>query len=248
MKLTILLTASTTCFIFNTVLHNTSLCVIQCKNVNFGTGLVSVTLSCILFKIPTFLPVRFGQPVVTAASLSHFSPNMSNHAFTSPNKSLPVVVPFIYCMAANSSVIWKSAVIPRKKMSSWAVSRTSQLSSKAREKQSKSAALFFSWSSKFPAMSSIRLVTVRRESETLSNVPFFSRHISAAESNKHSLINSPSENGLLFLLILWGNAFQNKSKKWFLFNLWCLWLASRGPDKNVRHRMWLASRSCPGLQ
>jgi len=54
MKLIILITVSTTWFIFNTDLHNTSWCIIQCKNVHFCTGFISVTLSCILFKSQTF--------------------------------------------------------------------------------------------------------------------------------------------------------------------------------------------------
>ncbi|KAK2899638.1 hypothetical protein Q8A73_012767 [Channa argus] len=74
-------------------------------------------------------------------------------------RSLPVVVPGIDRTAASSSVILKF-VIPRTNMSSWAVSRTSRLSSKDKEKN-------------------------------------------IAESTKHSLTNSPSKNGLLFLAILW---------------------------------------------
>ena len=45
-------------------------------------------------------------------------------------------------------------------------------------------------------MSSILLVTLLKRR-------FFSGHNSAEESTKHSLINSPLENGLLFLAILW---------------------------------------------
>ena len=74
----------------------------------------SVTLSCIRFISPIFFPVRFGQPSVVAhASLSHLSPSLSKHAFTSVNKSLPVIVPFIDRIAASSSVILKSFVVPR---------------------------------------------------------------------------------------------------------------------------------------
>ncbi|KAJ4935721.1 hypothetical protein JOQ06_017249, partial [Pogonophryne albipinna] len=110
----------------------------------------------------TFLQ-KFGQPsVVTPASLSHFSPNFSTHAFTFVNKSLPVVVPFIDCMAASSSVILKSGVIPPEAPD---FPRCPQSSS------------------------------VRRERGTFSNASFFSGNISAAGSNKHSLMNSPSENG-----------------------------------------------------
>lgn len=36
-------------------------------------------------------------------------------------------------------------------------------------------------------------------SGTFSNVPFFRGHVSAEESNKHSFMNSPSQNTLLFL-------------------------------------------------
>uniref|UniRef100_A0A3Q2Q9E6 Uncharacterized protein n=1 Tax=Fundulus heteroclitus TaxID=8078 RepID=A0A3Q2Q9E6_FUNHE len=48
------------------------------------------------------------------------------HACTSANRLLPVVVPFIDRIAASSSVILKSDVIPRTNMSNCAVSRTSQ--------------------------------------------------------------------------------------------------------------------------
>lgn len=54
MKLTILVTASTTWFIFNTDLHNTSWSIIQCKNVNFCAGFVSVTLPAFFSKVQHF--------------------------------------------------------------------------------------------------------------------------------------------------------------------------------------------------
>ena len=196
MKLTILVTASTTWFIFHTDLHNTTWCIIQCKNVNFCHFILHS-----LYKTKIF-PVKFGQPsVVTPASLSHFSPNLSKHAFTSVNKLLQVVVPLIDCMAASFFGIWQSAVIPRKKISSWAVSRTLQLSSKP-EKNSPSRPLCSSAEApSFPQCPQPASLLCR-ESGSFSNVPFFSGHISATESNKHSLINSSSENAF-FLGVSW---------------------------------------------
>lgn len=41
-------------------LHYISWFITQCKNTNFISGFMYVTLSCILCKNPTFFPVRFG--------------------------------------------------------------------------------------------------------------------------------------------------------------------------------------------
>ncbi|XP_029282087.1 LOW QUALITY PROTEIN: solute carrier family 12 member 3-like, partial [Cottoperca gobio] len=49
------------------------------------------------------------------------NPSVSVHTFNSVNRSLPVVVPFIDRIAASSSVILKSGVIPRTNASNWAV-------------------------------------------------------------------------------------------------------------------------------
>lgn len=62
----------------------------------------------------------------------------------------------------------------------------SQLSSKANEKNAKLSAFFF-LASNFP----------------FSNASFFLRYGTATEYTKHSLINSPSENGLIFFATLW---------------------------------------------
>ena len=94
------------------------------------------------------------------------------HALIYLREQLPVVVPLIDLIAASSSVILKSGVIPRTNTSNWAVLQTSQLSSKAKEKKSKRATSHCSWSSRF-AMSSILLVTVRLDSGTCSNATFF---------------------------------------------------------------------------
>lgn len=54
----------------------------------------------------------------------------------------------------------------------------------------------------------ILLATVWQERGTFSNASFFPRHSSSAESNKHSLTNSPSGNGLPFLAILWNMTYS----------------------------------------
>lgn len=90
-KFTNLATTSTTWFIFNTNLHHTSWCIVKCKNVHFCSGFISVTLSSILFKSPTFFLIRFGKPsVVTLASLSQVSSNFLNHAWTNHSQFLPL--------------------------------------------------------------------------------------------------------------------------------------------------------------
>lgn len=56
-----------------------------------------------------------------------------------------------------------------------------------------------------PAMRSTRLVTERRGVRHVLQFPLFFGHISATQSNKPSLMNSPLENALLFLFIyFWG--------------------------------------------
>lgn len=51
---------------------------------------------------------------------------------------------------------------------------------------------------KLPVSNNVLLLLLD-PSGTFSNVPFFCGHISAKESNKHSFMNSPSQNTLLFL-------------------------------------------------
>lgn len=98
----------------------------QCKSTKFFL----VTLSCIRFKSPTFFSCQIWTAISCITSLSM-------HEFTSANKSLPVVVPFIDRKAASSSVISKSFIIPHRNISNWDVSQTSQLLSRAKKKKSK---------------------------------------------------------------------------------------------------------------
>ena len=141
-------------------------------------------------KVHIFL-LRFGQPsIVTLISLSHFSSSVSLHAFTSFNNSLLVVVPFIDLIAASASLILNSYISPRRNTSSCAVSRTSQLSSKAREKKSKLPTPLLSLSWRFSTMSFTLLVIVRLDSGTFSNASF-SLDILALQSPPSTLSQVP---------------------------------------------------------
>lgn len=66
-----------------------------------------------------------------------------------------------------------------------------------------STSWFFSWSSRFPAMSLICLVTVRQERDTVLKYFFFLRAYQWGTVHQTLFDNSPSENDLLVFVILW---------------------------------------------
>ena len=134
MKLTIFTTGSTTCFMSSTFLHNTSWCIMQCRNINSLVQLTSATWSLSLFSRPTFFPVNDGQPFVVTLTIFCHGNSIVRNAFSTHSKiSSPVVVSFIDSIDSNSSVISKFSEMPRTKMSSCTESSMSVLSSNASE-------------------------------------------------------------------------------------------------------------------
>lgn len=148
------------------------------------------TLSWFLLKSPIFT-VGFGNPFVVIRGIS---------VITCPNMHLPLWISHCWWLSL-SLTAWLPVPPWLESVRLFHVRRweagqyhAGHCSHPQPEKKSLQSA-----SSKFPVMSAMRLVTVRLESEAFSNVSFFSGHISATESIKHSLINFPSENALLFL-------------------------------------------------
>lgn len=78
-----------------------------------------------LIQCSALIKSNFSSCQTWSTICSHTCRSFSKHAFNFVKTSLPV--PFTDCMAVSSSVILKSAVIPRTKTSSWAVSRAAQL-------------------------------------------------------------------------------------------------------------------------
>ena len=120
------------------------------------------------------LPVMEGAPsVVTPHNLVGFSSNFSTTLSTYSQMSCPVVVEERLAISTNSSTISKSAVTALKKMTSWAVSLKSVVSSEARLKASDDFNLSFKISLILSERSFVLHKTVKREKVNLLSQMFF---------------------------------------------------------------------------
>ena len=113
------------------------------------------------------------------------------------NMSFPVVVPRNGTSWRNSSHTFRSAVTPRMKTASWAVSFMSVLSLRAREKATRVEMRVFSESCTLSDISSIRQRTARDERLTFSKTERCSGQTESTTATRHSLMKSPSENGFI---------------------------------------------------
>ena len=113
---------------------------------------------------PFILLVMEGAPsVVTPHNLAGFSSNFSTTLSTCSQISCPVVVEEKLAISKNSSTISKSEVTALMKMTSWAVSLMSVLSSKVRLKVSHNFNLSFNFSLILSESSFILRMIVKRE-------------------------------------------------------------------------------------
>ncbi|KAF7223132.1 regulator of G-protein signaling 11, partial [Nothobranchius furzeri] len=125
---------------------------------------------------------------------------LSVHAFTSVERSLPVVVPLIDRIAARSSVSLKSVIPGQIRAAGLCPGHHSSRLMRKSQNLPLHVAAEAPGSPQCPRSSWSRLAWTAGFAQMRL---FFSGHISAAASTMHSLTNSPSENGLLFLAILW---------------------------------------------
>lgn len=170
---TIIVTTSTTWLIFSTDLHNTCQSVTQCKNTKSSSGFITFNLWVHPFQKSKIYPCQIWR--VIDYNYCQFVPvSLSQHALTSMST------------AVSCSVISNAFISCRTKMSNWAASQASQLSSRAKKKQGKKRAFCFSTEYleilQYPQ--SIFLQSVWR------GVHSHMHSLSMAKSTKHFSINS----------------------------------------------------------